>query len=193
MKKVFNDLKKAIAEAHEDEIPLILIPPEDFANDLDDEFIDRSLDTPPTDDLALDTPNSDELSMATCTTRPSEVGLLVLGTLRVFHWESALLKDTTSYTVHTVLGTLYDTLSPLIDTLVEITANENSLGNVENIYALPHYVKEDLLGYFETWIERFSSMFSESEECGTNSDAISIRDEITTELRKAVYLLSGIL
>jgi len=118
----------------------------------------------------------------------AELAIRVLTTLRIFHWESAVSNEEDSYNIHVVLEDLYNTLEPLMDNLVEVTASNTDLFNVSHSYVFDHYNRGSLVSLLEDWIAEFKLLFDPE----IPTDGSPVVDEIVVELKKAVYLLSSI-
>ena len=105
--------------------------------------------------------------------------------LRVLHWQ------TKSYAEHKALGKLYDTLDPLIDTLVETHAGKygNTLGNPNFSFSVNNYKDSNSMGVVQTAIEFLTNELTKKLNPNTDTDLLNIRDEMVSALNQTKYLL----
>ena len=112
--------------------------------------------------------------------------LKLLNQLRIFHWQ------TDSYAQHQAFGSAYESLSELIDQLVEVHQGKYGKISYESPAALELANSEDLdaqsiltevAGYLAT-------NFTEMHDPVKDTDCLNIRDEIIAQLNKLKYLLT---
>ena len=106
--------------------------------------------------------------------------------LRIFHWQ------TDSYAQHKAFGNAYESLSDLIDKLVEV--HQGKYGRI--VYTSPAGLEisnsEDLSvqNILTEVVEYLTSHFNELHDQVKDSDCLNIRDEMVAELNKLKYLLT---
>lgn len=106
--------------------------------------------------------------------------------LRIFHWQ------TDSYAQHKAFGDAYDSLSGLIDELVEV--HQGKYGNLK--YPSPAgielYNSEelDVNSVLEEVANYLSTTFTEMHDSVKDTDCLNIRDEILAVINKLKYLLT---
>ena len=106
--------------------------------------------------------------------------------LRIFHWQ------TDSYAQHKAFGNAYESLSELIDRLVEV--HQGKYGKI--VYGSPAGLEisnsEDLNAQdiLTEVAEYLITNFNEMHDSVKDSDCLNIRDEIVAELNKLKYLLT---
>ncbi|MFZ9876483.1 MAG: DUF5856 family protein [Candidatus Nanopelagicales bacterium] len=106
--------------------------------------------------------------------------------LRIFHWQ------TDSYAQHKAFGNAYESLSELIDRLVEV--HQGKYGKI--VYGSPAGLEisnsEDLNAQdiLTEVAEYLATNFNEMHDAVKDSDCLNIRDEIVAELNKLKYLLT---
>ena len=112
----------------------------------------------------------------------SQIALSLLSQVRLWHWQAR------ERSVHVVLGDLYDSLDSSFDAFVEqnFGAFGVSYGSVE-VTAEPYMSVDRVVSTLNDWIRRFSYDYEVFEG---NPDIASVRDNIVSAIRKAVYLLS---
>lgn len=106
--------------------------------------------------------------------------------VKILHWQ------TTSYSEHEALGSLYDSLSSKIDCFVEIFMGKNGRILAQNSFNLvvenyknmsPQNLMVDMEKYL---IEELPTMLDEEKD----TDLLNIRDEILASVNKTKYLLT---
>ena len=106
--------------------------------------------------------------------------------LRIFHWQ------TDSYAQHKAFGNAYESLSDLIDKLVEV--HQGKYGRI--VYTSPAGLEisnsEDLNAQeiLTEVAEYLTTNFNEIHDSVKDSDCLNIRDEMVAELNKLKYLLT---
>lgn len=102
--------------------------------------------------------------------------------LKFFHWQ------TTSYARHQAYGGVYDAMTDLIDTFVEVM-----MGKYGRVPALPMKVynrsEKDSATFIDETIA-YLLMLSTALNPQTDSDLLNIRDEMLAEFNKLKYLLT---
>lgn len=102
--------------------------------------------------------------------------------LKFFHWQ------TTSYARHQAYGAIYDALTPLIDTFVEVM-----MGKYGRVPALPMKIynrnEKDCMTFIDETIA-YLLMLSTALNPQTDTDLLNIRDEMVAEFNKLKYLLT---
>ena len=108
----------------------------------------------------------------------------MLNTIKLYHWE------TREYSVHKATDQLYSDLNDNIDKYVEsllgkkpTRANLNSCKKI-NLYAFNNF------SLFKKQIEKYKNFLIEIDYSPQDSDLVSIRDEILSNLNQFTYLLS---
>jgi len=115
------------------------------------------------------------------------LNLLKLTTqLRIFHWQ------TESYAQHKAFGNAYESLSDLLDRLVEV--HQGKYGRI--VYTSPAGLEisnsEDLNAQdiLTEVAEYLVTNFNELHDPVKDSDCLNIRDEMVAEINKLKYLLT---
>jgi DNA-binding ferritin-like protein len=112
--------------------------------------------------------------------------LKLITQLRIFHWQ------TDSYAQHKAFGNAYESLSDLIDRLVEV--HQGKYGRI--VYTSPAGLEisnsedlnvQDILTEVTDYL---TTNFNEIHDSVKDSDCLNIRDEIVAELNKLKYLLT---
>jgi DNA-binding ferritin-like protein len=106
--------------------------------------------------------------------------------LRIFHWQ------TESYAQHKAFGNAYESLSDLLDRLVEV--HQGKYGRI--VYTSPAGLEisnsEDLNArdILTEVAEYLVTNFNEIHDSVKDSDCLNIRDEMVAEINKLKYLLT---
>lgn len=106
--------------------------------------------------------------------------------LRTFHWQ------TESYAQHEAFGNAYESLSNLLDRLVEV--HQGKYGRI--VYTSPADLEisnlEDLNAQdiLTEVAEYLVTNFNEIHDPAKDSDCLNIRDEMVAEINKLKYLLT---
>ncbi len=102
--------------------------------------------------------------------------------LKFYHWQ------TTSYARHIAFGGIYDALSPLIDTFVEVL-----MGKYGRVPALPIKLynrnEKEPMEFIEETIAILQGL-SDKLDSEKDTDLLNIRDEMLSEFNKLKYLLT---
>ena len=112
--------------------------------------------------------------------------LKLITQLRIFHWQ------TESYAQHKAFGKAYESLSDLLDRLVEVY--QGKYGRI--VYTSPAGLEisnsEDLSvqDILTEVVEYLTTNFNELHDQVKDSDCLNIRDEMVAELNKLKYLLT---
>ena len=112
--------------------------------------------------------------------------LKLITQLRIFHWQ------TESHAQHEAFGNAYESLSELIDQLVEV--HQGKYGRI--LYTSPAGLEisnlEDLnvQDILTEVAEYLTTNFNELHDQVKDSDCLNIRDEMVAELNKLKYLLT---
>ncbi len=112
--------------------------------------------------------------------------LKLITQLRIFHWQ------TESYAQHKAFGNAYESLSDLLDRLVEV--HQGKHGRI--VYTSPAGLEisnsEDLSvqDILTEVVEYLTTNFNELHDQVKDSDCLNIRDEMVAELNKLKYLLT---
>ena len=106
--------------------------------------------------------------------------------LRIFHWQ------TESYAQHKAFGNAYESLSDLLDRLVEV--HQGKYGRIA--YTSPAGLEisnsgdlnaQDILTEVADYL---TTNFNEIHDSVKDSDCLNIRDEMVAEINKLKYLLT---
>lgn len=105
---------------------------------------------------------------------------------RIFHWQ------TKSYARHKAFGDAYETLSGLIDELVEIHQGKYGVINYPSPAGLELKNSDELNveSILEEVTNYLSVEFTEMHDPSKDTDCLNIRDEILSTLNKLKYLLT---
>lgn len=105
---------------------------------------------------------------------------------RIFHWQ------TDSYAKHKAFGNAYESLSDLIDNLVEV--HQGKYGNIKypSFSGIELFNSEelDIDSVLEEVTNYLSTEFTKMHESVKDTDCLNIRDEILAVLNKLKYLLT---
>lgn len=112
--------------------------------------------------------------------------LKLITQLRIFHWQ------TESYAQHKAFGNAYESLSDLLDRLVEVHQGKYGriaytspagleISNSEDLNA------QDILTEVADYL---TTNFNEIHDSVKDSDCLNIRDEMVAEINKLKYLLT---
>lgn len=105
--------------------------------------------------------------------------------MKIFHWQ------TDSYAQHQAFGSIYDQLSDLIDSFVEVCMGKHGRPQFEHGLNLPllDLTSVDVMEYIESVVEFLISLTNVYDP-SYDSDLLNIRDEMLTEFNKLKYLLT---
>ena len=112
--------------------------------------------------------------------------LKIQNQLRILHWQSL------SYAAHKALGSAYEALDELIDTLVEV--HQGKYGRI--IFETPidlGLVNQDEIDLEDILIQLndyLSGPFAEMHDPVKDTDCLNIRDEILAVINRLRYLLT---
>lgn len=108
----------------------------------------------------------------------------MLNTVKLFHWE------TSSYPVHKASDQLYSELNVNIDKYVEsLLGKKPTRANLSSCKKINLYAFNDI-NQFKKQIEKYKNFLININYSQQDSDLVSIRDEILSNLNQFTYLLS---
>ena len=105
--------------------------------------------------------------------------------MKIFHWQ------TDSYAQHQAFGAIYDELSDLIDTFVEVCMGKHGRPQFNQglTISLLDLTSVDIMEYIDSVVEFLVSL-TNVYDTQYDSDLLNIRDEMLAEFNKLKYLLS---
>lgn len=107
--------------------------------------------------------------------------LETLAQVRLWHWQTG------RHSTHVILGDLYDSLSENFDAFVEQTIGAFGVTPEYSVVKAEPYESADVcIQIINEWI---STLSDTTEVFSDNPDLASVRDNIVSAMRKAVYLL----
>ena len=112
--------------------------------------------------------------------------LKLLNQLRIFHWQ------TDSYAQHKAFGDAYESISDLVDELVEVHQGKYGKISYESPAALELANSEDLdaQSILTEVANYLATDFTKMHDAVKDTDCLNIRDEIVAQLNKLKYLLT---
>lgn len=112
--------------------------------------------------------------------------LKLITQIRIFHWQ------TKSYAQHKAFGSTYETLSDLIDELVEVHQGKHGRIVYGELSNLDLHNSEDLdpQAILTEVTDYLSQNFNQYIDPEKDTDCLNIRDEILASLNKLKYLLT---
>ena len=105
---------------------------------------------------------------------------------KIFHWQ------TSSYAKHNAYGGVYDSLTDLIDTFMEVYMGKYgrvALEGADDTIQLSNIGEVNIEDYLDTVIEYLLS-FNSKLNSQRDSDLLNIRDEMLSSINKLKYLLT---
>ena len=111
--------------------------------------------------------------------------LMAQNQMKIFHWQ------TDSYAQHQAFGSIYETLTDLIDTFVEVCMGKHGRPQFDQGLNLPllDLTSVDVMEYIDSVVQFLISLTNVYDP-SSDSDLLNIRDEILTEFNKLKYLLT---
>jgi hypothetical protein len=105
--------------------------------------------------------------------------------MRIFHWQ------TMSYAEHKAFGKIYDNLTELIDSFVEVCMAKHGRPDFGGEFTIPlfDYKSVNIDQYINSMIEFLISLDNVYSET-LDSDILNIRDEMLAEANRLKYLLT---
>jgi DNA-binding ferritin-like protein len=105
--------------------------------------------------------------------------------MRIFHWQ------TMSHSEHKAFGKIYEKLSDLIDSFVEVCMAKHGRPDFGGEFTIPQfdYKSINVDQYINSMIEFFISLNNVYSE-PLDSDILNIRDEMLAETNRLKYLLT---
>jgi len=106
--------------------------------------------------------------------------------LRILHWQ------TDSYAEHKAFGKAYENLDGLIDSLVEVYQGKHGRIKYTSPVAM-NLVNSDeisIMDILEEFCEYLTVTFTAVVDVAKDSDLLTIRDEILSEINRLKYLLT---
>jgi hypothetical protein len=111
--------------------------------------------------------------------------LMAQNQMKIFHWQ------TDSYAQHQAFGSIYNTLTDLIDTFVEVCMGKHGRPQFDQGLNLPllDLTSVDVMEYIDSVVQFLISL-TNVYDSSSDSDLLNIRDEILAEFNKLKYLLT---
>ena len=109
--------------------------------------------------------------------------LSMLNTVKLYHWK------THSYTQHKATDELYQKINGHIDTFIEVYLGKNPRVDLSKVKSIPLHDFNSITN-FEKLIEKYKSFLISIQLENKDSDLLTIRDELLTDLNQFNYLLT---
>jgi len=109
--------------------------------------------------------------------------LEMLNVVKLYHWK------THSYAQHKDTDELYQKINEHIDTFIEVYLGKNPRVDLSKVKSIPLHDFNSITN-FEKLIEKYKSFLISIQLENKDSDLLTIRDELLTDLNQFNYLLT---